>query len=93
VLLQAPESLNICFWFIPPSARSLPEGEEKEKVIDKATVEIRKRMQREGKMLVNYSDLEGHPAHFFRMITCNPGATEADMDFVLSEIERLGSDL
>jgi len=93
VLLDQPQSLNICFWYIPPSARQLPEGSEKEVLIDKATITIRRRMQKEGKLLVNYSDLHGHPAHFFRMITCNPGANQADMDFVLAEIDRLGSDL
>jgi glutamate/tyrosine decarboxylase-like PLP-dependent enzyme len=92
-LLAQPESLNVCFWYIPPSARQLPDGPEKDKKLDHATVTIRHRMQREGKVLVNYSDLHGYDAHFFRMITCNPGATPADMDFVLSEIDRLGSDL
>ena len=79
--------------FIPPSARNLPEGPEKDKLMDMATIEIRKRMQQEGKLLTNYSDLAGLNAHFFRHITCNPGANHADMDFVLQEIARLGDNL
>jgi len=90
---EKPESLNVCFWFIPPSARNLPEGPEKAEKLGSATSHIRKKMQQEGKMLTNYSDLPGIPGHFFRHITCNPGANHEDMDFVLSEIERLGSDL
>lgn len=53
----------------------------------------RRRMQLEGKVLVNYSDLPGQTAHFFRMITCNPSANAEDIDFVLSETDRLGQDL
>jgi len=93
MVIENPESLNVCFWYIPPSARNLSDGPEKDKVLDNAVVAIRRRMQKEGKMLLNYSDLKGVPGHFFRMITCNPGAHHGDMDFVLSEIDRLGSDL
>ncbi len=42
---------------------------------------------------VNYSDLAGVSGHFFRMITCNPNATKADMDFVLDHIAELGESL
>jgi len=93
LLNDNPESLNVCFWFIPPSARNLEEGKEKDEKLSQATTTIRRQMQLEGKVLVNYSDLEGVHGHFWRMITCNPGATKGDMDFVLSEIERLGNDL
>jgi len=93
ILRDRFESLNICYFYIPPSARSLPDGPEKEKLMDEATITIRKRMQREGKLLVNYSDLPGLNGHFFRLITCNPGAVRSDMDFILAETDRLGSDL
>ena len=93
MLVENPQSLNVCFFYIPPSARSIPDGPEKEKLIDNATLVVRQRMQKEGKLLVNYSDLPGVASHFFRLITCNPGAGQKDMDFILSEIDRLGSDL
>ena len=51
-LLIEPESLNVCFWYIPSMYRSLPHGAERDAKLDEATVEIRKRMQRAGKCLV-----------------------------------------
>jgi glutamate/tyrosine decarboxylase-like PLP-dependent enzyme len=93
VLLTEPASLNVCFWYVPPTARNLPDGPERDKKLDDGCVVVRRRMQLEGKVLVNYSDLPGEKSHFYRMITCNPGASRADIDFVLSEIDRLGQDL
>jgi len=93
LVMDKPESLNVCFYFVPPSARNLPKGEERSEKMSKATTIVRRKMQLEGKVLTNYSNLDGVHGHFWRHITCNPGATEADMDFVLSEIERLGADL
>jgi len=97
------QSLNVCFWYIPPSLRGkLSEettDEKSMKSLGEATLTIRKRIQLEGKLLLNYADLQagqrGEPAmpYFFRMITCNPASKPYDMDFVLSEIDRLGSDL
>ena len=90
---ENPQSLNVCFWYIPPSARSMPAGPEKDKKLDEAVLTIRRRMQLEGKVLYNYSDLPGLAPHFFRLITCNPGAGKKDMDFLLEETDRLGADL
>ncbi|KAL6052348.1 Acidic amino acid decarboxylase GADL1-like [Balamuthia mandrillaris] len=89
-LLTEPESLNVCFWYVPKAARSLPEGKDKYELMDKATLTIRRKMQLEGKVLVNYSDLSGVHGHFFRMITCNPFAGVEDIAFMLDEMERLG---
>ena len=42
--------------------------------------------------MVGYQPLNGLP-NFFRMVVAAPKATEADMEFVLDEIERLARDL
>ncbi len=92
-LLIEPESLNICFWYIPEKARSLPHGKERDELLDQATLQIRRSLQVAGKCLVNYSDLPGVHGHFFRMISCNPNSTKGDMDFVINHIEELGKQL
>lgn len=47
--------------------------------------------------LIYYCDgffpFKGTHPNFFRMVTTAPQGTEADMDFLLNEIERLGKDL
>lgn len=50
-------------------------------------------MVTEGTMMISYQPLRDFP-NFFRMVTVtSPAASEADMDFVLDELERLGADL
>ena len=51
-MVHNPESLNICFWFVPPSARSLPDGEEKLTKMGAVTAPLRRKLQLEGKALV-----------------------------------------
>jgi len=60
--------------------------------MDKVTSLIRRRIQVEGKVLTNFADVPGQP-HFFRHITCNPGASGGDTKFVMSEIERIGDSI
>ncbi len=81
-----PQSLNVCFWFVPPSMRKIPDSLEKRLALGKLTSQIRKVQQSEGKVLVNYADLPDLKSHFFRTITCNPGASSDDMDFLLEDI-------
>ena len=45
-----------------------------------------------GTMMISYQPLGDLP-NFLRMVTVSPAATEADMDFVLNELERIGSDM
>eukprot|EP01104_Vermistella_antarctica_P008507 TRINITY_DN212_c0_g6_i1.p1 TRINITY_DN212_c0_g6~~TRINITY_DN212_c0_g6_i1.p1 ORF type:complete len:504 (+),score=164.86 TRINITY_DN212_c0_g6_i1:52-1512(+) len=92
-LLVEPESLNVCFWYLPNCARGLEDSPEKFDIMDKATLTIRRTLQVEGKCLFNYSDLKGVQGHFFRLITCNPGASPKELDFLISEVERIGADL
>lgn len=58
-LLVEPESLNVCFWYVPSKYRALPHGAERDQRLDEATLEIRKRMQRAGKTLVRSAPPRG----------------------------------
>lgn len=56
---------------------------------------IKARMVQEGTMMIGYQPLASkNLVNFFRLVnTSTPMTTNADMDFVLDEIERLGKDL
>eukprot|EP01088_Endostelium_zonatum_P005848 TRINITY_DN1781_c0_g1_i2.p1 TRINITY_DN1781_c0_g1~~TRINITY_DN1781_c0_g1_i2.p1 ORF type:complete len:464 (+),score=48.62 TRINITY_DN1781_c0_g1_i2:171-1562(+) len=94
LVMDNPESLNVCFFFIPPSVRSLGnDDKQRRKKMSDSTEIIRRRMYLEGRTLSNYASIDGIEGTFWRMITCNLDAEHQDMDFVVSEIERLGNDL
>jgi len=42
--------------------------------------------------MIGYQPL-GNKVNFFRFVLANPASTSEDMDFIISEIERLGQDL
>jgi len=91
-LAHHPESLNVCFWYVPKDLRGQSRNPERDARLDKITSVIRRKIQLEGKILTNFADVPGQP-HFFRHITCNPGASGDDMELVLSEICRIGDSL
>ena len=53
---------------------------------------IKQRMMLLGTMLVGYQP-DGELVNFFRMVISNTSTSTDDMDFVVTEISRLGSDL
>ncbi|XP_069509438.1 cysteine sulfinic acid decarboxylase [Ambystoma mexicanum] len=91
-LVQEPEFINVCFWFIPPSLREKSESSDFWKKLEKVAPTIKERMVKKGSMMVGYQP-NGDSVNFFRQIVINPELTDNDMTFFLDEIERLGSDL
>lgn len=53
---------------------------------------LKERMVKAGSMMIGYQP-HGSQANFFRVIVANPALTRADLDFLLDELQRLGSDL
>lgn len=53
---------------------------------------LKERMVKKGSMMIGYQP-HGTRANFFRMVVANPSLSQADMDFLLGELERLGQDL
>ena len=88
-LAREPEGCNVCFHFVPKSLRALSSGPLRRKRLGQATVEIRERLRREGRILTNYAPLAGVPV--FRYVANNHRATEEDLNFLLAEIERVGA--
>lgn len=91
-LAHIPQTLNVCFWYVPKELRGQERSAEYDAKLDKVTKLIRRRIQLEGKCLTNFADVKGLP-HFFRHITCNPNASNKDMDFVFAQIKEIGDSL
>uniref|UniRef100_A0A4W6FU92 Glutamate decarboxylase 1 n=1 Tax=Lates calcarifer TaxID=8187 RepID=A0A4W6FU92_LATCA len=87
-----PQHTNVCFWYIPPSLRGLPDSEERWERLHKVAPKIKAMMMESGTTMVGYQP-QGDKVNFFRMVISNPAATRSDIDFLTEEIERLGHDL
>ncbi|XP_037639540.1 acidic amino acid decarboxylase GADL1-like isoform X2 [Sebastes umbrosus] len=91
-LLMEPEYANVCFWYVPPSLRNLPDGPELWKKLHTVAPVVKERMMKKGSMMVGYQIHHDKP-NFFRMVVISPQVSREDMDFVLDEIHDLGKDL
>ncbi|XP_034029405.1 acidic amino acid decarboxylase GADL1-like [Thalassophryne amazonica] len=91
-LVAEPEYANVCFWYIPPSLREIPESPEFWKKLHNVAPVVKERMMKKGSMMIGYQ-MHGDKANFFRMVVLNPQVSREDMDFVLDEIHNLGQDL
>ena len=56
------------------------------------TALLKARMMNAGTLMISYQPLGDKP-NFFRNIISNPGVQKKDVDFLLSELDRLGADL
>ncbi|XP_077185223.1 cysteine sulfinic acid decarboxylase isoform X3 [Paroedura picta] len=91
-LVQEPEFINLCFWYVPPSLRGKEGSSDYSHSLGKVAPTIKERMMKKGSMMVSYQP-HGNRVNFFRQVVANPAVTKADLDFFLDEIETLGKDL
>ncbi|KAL1918229.1 uncharacterized protein VTP21DRAFT_3495 [Calcarisporiella thermophila] len=99
-LVTQPQSLQVCFWYIPPQLQ-LPSGFEK---IDRAkwsfiltqlTCEIHRRIRHFGEFMIDYSPLPP-PAEippFFRVVINQPSVTEIVLETLVEHIKLVGDNL
>ncbi|XP_041914605.1 glutamate decarboxylase 1 isoform X3 [Alosa sapidissima] len=87
-----PEHSNVCFWYLPQSVRSMPAGLERNNKLHTVAPKIKAKMMEEGQTMIGYQPLEDK-VNFFRCVFSNPATQREDVDFLLDEIVRLGSDL
>uniref|UniRef100_A0A183C478 Glutamate decarboxylase 1 n=1 Tax=Globodera pallida TaxID=36090 RepID=A0A183C478_GLOPA len=92
MVVDDPEFLNICFWYVPPSMRREMDHKEKMARLEKIAPKIKARMMERGTTMVGYQPDKQRP-NFFRMILSNPAIREADLDFLIDEIVTLAKDL
>ena len=76
-----PDFLNICFRYIPDN------GEE----INSFNKKVREKMRKEGKIHVNYSQLNSQT--YFRLVLSNPEVTKKDIDFFFNTLLKTGREL
>ncbi|XP_036388923.1 cysteine sulfinic acid decarboxylase [Megalops cyprinoides] len=91
-LVNEPQFVNVCFWFIPPSLRGMEDSEDYRRRLSKVAPVIKERMMKQGSMMVGYQP-QKERVNFFRMVILSPQISRQDLDFFLDEIERLGNDL
>lgn len=92
MVLENPECTNICFWYIPPSLRGKEDEPDYIEKLHKVAPKIKEKMMKEGTMMVTYQPQKDNP-NFFRIVFQNSGLEKSDMLHLISEFERLGSDL
>ncbi|KAI1729293.1 pyridoxal-dependent decarboxylase conserved domain-containing protein [Ditylenchus destructor] len=93
MVINQPQFLNVCFWYVPQSLRDL-DPKEKAARLEKIAPKIKQKMMERGTTMVGYQpDLDKKRPNFFRMIISNQAITEADLDFLVDEIIRIGKDL
>ncbi|KAJ1519611.1 hypothetical protein ONE63_004885 [Megalurothrips usitatus] len=91
-LMMEPELVNVSFWYVPTRLRSMPAGPERENLCGQIAPILKSRMMQSGTLMVGYQPLDHRP-NFFRNIISSAAVTQADVDFLLSEMDRLGHDL
>jgi glutamate/tyrosine decarboxylase-like PLP-dependent enzyme len=89
-LVREPQSINVCFRYVPDRLRSL-SGERRRDAVATCTTHVRAQMTEQGQFLLNYATVDGSPA--YRMVLVNTKTTEEDMAALLDEIERLSEDI
>ena len=86
-----PISLNLCFRYTPkrlPIDISKKSKKHQSEFIDQLNIDIRTNLQKKGKLLVNYSQINGRPC--FRMIIVNFNLTKELLLEFFKDIEQEG---
>ncbi|VDM24706.1 unnamed protein product [Toxocara canis] len=91
LVIDPPEFLNICFWYVPPSIRHL-DAAEKNARLEKIAPKIKAKMMERGTTMVGYQPDKQRP-NFFRMIISNQAITREDLDFLVQEIIEIGKNM
>ncbi|XP_059162402.1 cysteine sulfinic acid decarboxylase-like [Physella acuta] len=85
---------NVCFWYLPARFLGQKETEDWWAELHKVAPKIKEAMVKCGSMMISYQPLSSKGfVNFFRMVVHNPLCTYSDMDFVISEVDRLGHHL
>ncbi|XP_063076009.1 glutamate decarboxylase 1 [Engraulis encrasicolus] len=92
VFKSKPEHSNICFWYLPHSVRNMQAGTERNNKLHTVAPKIKGKIMMEGQTMIGYQPL-GDEVNFFRCVFSNPATQREDVDFLLDEIARLGSDI
>ena len=95
-LVLEPSCTNINFVYVPPRLKEAGLDEEAWKAeMAKIPPKLKEQMTKQGSMMIGYQPLAYRGLqNFFRIVFhCQPVPTEENLDFIISEIHRLGRDL
>lgn len=98
-VLFEPECPQVCFFCVPPSMHGMEMSEHRDLLLGEVVRIVRRRIQLDGLMLVNYNPLHASPPDFnfipnhFRIVFANPEQGEKEIQFVLDHIEKLMADI
>lgn len=92
IIVKEPELTNVSFWYVPTRLRNMPHSKEREHMFGEITPKLKQRMMEAGTLMIGYQP-QGDIPNFFRSIISNPAVKKADIDFMISELDRLGHDL
>ena len=92
LIVAEPECTNVCFWYVPARFRTMAPGPERDRLLGQITPILKGRMMTTGTLMVGYQP-QGQLPNFFRSIISNQAVSEVDIDFLVEEIDRLGTDL
>jgi len=92
LLVQDPDCLNVCFWYIPSSIHKKHLTHQdilKHKTyMHKLTAHIHGEILKTWEMMTMYTHTKSLP-NFFRMVPISNNITKKDLDFVVEHIEKL----
>lgn len=93
LIIAKPQCTNVSFWYVPPSLAGIDrQSDQFIRRIESVAPTIKARMMAKGSLMMTYQPLREIP-NFFRFVLQNSSLTFEDMDYIVNEIVRLGSDL
>ncbi|XP_013788993.1 cysteine sulfinic acid decarboxylase-like isoform X1 [Limulus polyphemus] len=86
---------NICFWYVPPSLQGKEHTPDFWDQLSTIAPKLKEKMTKQGTMMIAYQPLSSKSfPNFFRLIVhCLPSLSKEDMDFIVTELQRLAEDL
>ncbi|KAJ8035844.1 Acidic amino acid decarboxylase GADL1 [Holothuria leucospilota] len=91
-LLWEPDCTNVCFWYIPPCLRHLPDGPELWERLSKFAPLLKQKMMTSGQMMITYQPLKDK-VNFWRMVFSNSEFQHQHLLKMLDDFERLAKDI
>lgn len=92
LVLPTFEGNTVCFWYVPEWIDRIVDVDEHNRQLHLICPAIKRRLVEDGSIMINYQPLTcKRLPNFFRMvITCVPSMSEANIRFVIDEIDRVG---
>ncbi|PIK35729.1 putative glutamate decarboxylase-like protein 1, partial [Apostichopus japonicus] len=91
-LLWEPECTNVCFWYIPPSLRNLPDGPELFDKLHKFAPLLKQEMMTSGVLMMAYQPVKDK-VNFWQMIFSNSEFTHQHLVKMIDLFERLAQEI